>query len=245
MTKKTKLMKIMRRLLVATLAGTMLFTLAACDQSGGKSSETTEAPTPTTPTTPPTPDYEDMNVGEIKIKLFPEVAPIAVQNFINLTEQGYYDGKLVHRIIKNFMFQGGSPFGDGMGDPNYTDWFSIEPSDKATHIYGALAMANAGPDRNSQQFYVVNSTTGGALGLDGGYTVFGQTLEGFDVIDAVSSVKLAGESPINKVIIESITINTFEGGEDPDSDSIVGNVGGEVKLENGDTYAIMKIRYTE
>lgn len=153
--------------------------------------------------------------GEITLKLFPGCAPVAVDNFIELAESGYYDGKVIHRIMQNFMIQGGSPFGDGMSAPDYDNYFSIEPHPNAIHSYGALSMANAGPDRNSQQFFIVNNP-GGAHNLDGGYTVFGHTVDGFDVLDAVSAVEVefsdSGEmsKPVDEVVIESVTIHTYE-----------------------------------
>ena len=178
--------------------------------------------------------------GSITVKLFPECAPIAVQNFIDLANDGYYDGKLMHRIIADFMIQGGSPFGDGMSDPD-GDTFEVEPHLSARHFYGALSMANAG-GRNQQQFFIVNmkkpqdphdvplyaapyyepflnSITddieakykdGGTAFLDGGYTVFGQTVDGFDVLDKVSLVKVTGDRPDKDVVIESVVIKVAE-----------------------------------
>ena len=145
----------MRKILLVMLAFTMGITLVGCEETSPGTSDSTEAGGETTAegdvTTSESPSQNgEIKTGEIKIKLFPEVAPIAVQNFIDLTEDGYYEGKLVHRIIPQFMFQGGSPKGDGMSE-DY-EFFSIEPSQEANHIYGALAMANAGPDRNAQQF---------------------------------------------------------------------------------------------
>ncbi|MCL2036105.1 MAG: peptidylprolyl isomerase [Oscillospiraceae bacterium] len=231
---KTKRIK---KFLSALVAGTMLFALAACEEDPSVSPEAQGNTRGTSGASKSEGESKEINpdriignvggvvklepgdkytvitvkdFGEIKIKLFPEVAPIAVANFINLAESGYYEGKLIHRIIPNFMLQGGSPFGDGMGDPNYKDYFSIEPSEHASHIYGALAMANAGPQYNSQQFYIVNNKNG-YTGLDGGYTVFGQTLEGFDVVDAISSVKTgANDRPTKEISIESVTIHTHE-----------------------------------
>jgi peptidyl-prolyl cis-trans isomerase B (cyclophilin B) len=142
------------------------------------------------------------------------------------------------------MIQGGSPFGDGRGDPEFQG-FDTEPSDYATHIYGAISTANTGaPRSNGQQFFIVN--TDETKFLDGKHTVFGQTIDGFDVLDAVTAVETrVGDRPRNDVVIESITINTFTGGQDPTEESLKGNVGGEVVLENGDKYAVIVIRYSE
>jgi cyclophilin family peptidyl-prolyl cis-trans isomerase len=237
-------LKLMKRFLMATLAGATLFAFSACGESSPAAGENTTAPpSPSEPSDLPTPIER---TGEIKIKLFPEIAPIAVQNFVDLAQDGYYDGKIVHRVIPDFMFQGGSPNGDGRST-DY-DFFSIEPHPDAVHNYGALAMANAGPDRNSQQFYVVNGKTG-AHGLNGGYTVFGQTVEGFDTIDGISKIEIKHNdsnelsAPVQPVTITSVTIHTFEGGQDPGSDPRIGNYGGEVELLNGDTYAVMTLKW--
>jgi len=224
-----------KKLLLAILAGLTLFAFTGCEEGikPAGSEAPTGAPTEPNATQAPVPDAELLaegntvnngevelkagdtytiisikDFGEIKIKLFPKIAPVAVQNFIGLAEEGYYEGKIFHRIIPGFMAQGGSPNGDGMSTEY--DFFSIEPSQYAEHFYGALAMANAGPTRNSQQFYIVN-TPDGAHGLNGGYTVFGQTVEGIEVVDAISSVQRHGERPVEEVVIESVTIGIFEG----------------------------------
>lgn len=218
--------------------------------------------------------------GDIKIKLLPECAPVAVKNFVDLAESGYYDGKNFHRVISGFMIQGGSPNGDGASDPN-EETFAVELAYNARHFYGALCMANA-QGRNSQSFYIVNGKepeypenlnaesvrediaelkklvadskspeergfyqsyydsyrgklafyenlteemenkykSGGASFLDGGYTVFGQTVEGFGVIDAISAAEVefaengvddVPSKPVEEVVIESVKIYTFEG----------------------------------
>ena len=226
--------------------------------------------------------------GSITVKLFPEAAPTGVQNFIDLADSGYYSGKEIHRVMSDFMFQGGSRNGDGLStddDPS----FGVEYNTNMRHYYGALCYANAG-GINGSQFYIVNCKTyaplseedfqtpiaqlesslkdltayieaaesederayyqsyydyykslkntyssqlralqqtteemkakyedvGGTPFLDGGYTVFGQTVDGFDVIDAVSAVEVEMSSgnelshPVQKVVIESIEIFTAE-----------------------------------
>jgi cyclophilin family peptidyl-prolyl cis-trans isomerase len=231
--------------------------------------------------------------GDITVKLFPDNAPVAVQNFIDLANDGYYTDKIFHRIIPNFMAQGGSPFGDGSGVPG-GETFDVERSYNMRHFYGAFCMANAG-GQNSQQFYIVNEKNsqnplsdnitmqinqqmeqanawraeieefladpdnslselrnftaaefaniiatyqnmvrtyggmdlfknsvnddiiakyekGGVPFLDGGYTVFGHMTDGFDVLDAVSSIPTdANDRPNQEVVIESVTIHVFEG----------------------------------
>ena len=230
--------KTLKRILTVALSCALMMTFAACgddkdegqpNSSGATESDMTEAPEK--PADAPRgnvgADGGEAEVvlykgdtftvitvkgyGDIKIKLFPEIAPVAVQNFIDLTESGYYTDKTFHRIIPNFMIQGGSPYGDGRGSPDYPN-FSIEPSPDALHFYGAFCMANAGPNNNSQQFYIVNDKTGANVGhLNGDYTVFGQTIEGFEVVDAISGVKTAqGNKPINNVVIEKVEIFTQE-----------------------------------
>jgi cyclophilin family peptidyl-prolyl cis-trans isomerase len=148
--------------------------------------------------------------GEITIKLFPQIAPLAVQNFIDLSESGYYEGKIFHRIIANFMIQGGSPFGDGMSDHDFQG-FATEPSPYALHLYGAISTANTGsPNSNAQQFFIVN--THSTPHLDGNHTVFGHTVNGFEVLDAISALETdSTDRPLTEVVIERITIHTYEG----------------------------------
>ncbi len=227
------------------------------------------------------------NFGDIKVKLFPEAAPIGVQNFMDLAESGYFDGKNIHRVISGFMLQGGSLNGDGTGGEAADGGeFYCEVNSGMRHFYGALCYANAG-GKNTCQFYIVNNKepqtvddafydamiaeyteyrdlylserekytkdsypysyltsnaesfdvsirgweflkgkdadgavkskyaeVGGAPSLDGSYTVFGQTVEGFDVIDAISAVEVTensqGEpsSPVQEILISSVAVYT-------------------------------------
>ncbi len=220
--------------------------------------------------------------GDIKVKLFPEAAPYGVQNFIDLANSGYFTGKSIHRVISNFMIQGGSLNGDGTGGTSADGGeFYCEINPRMRHFYGALCYANAG-GRNTCQFYIVNNKesqvvdddyyasmaveyldyknlflqhrdnydensyeyayfdmqaqsvsssidgwdrvkgkdadgsvaakyaeVGGTPSLDGSYTVFGQTVEGFDVIDAISSVETnENDAPLKEILISSVTIHT-------------------------------------
>ncbi|NLJ15893.1 MAG: peptidylprolyl isomerase [Clostridiales bacterium] len=187
--------------------------------------------------------------GEMKIKLFPEAAPVGVDNFIRLAESGYYNGKNIHRIYADFMIQAGSANGDGTGGFSADGGtFDVEYHPNARHFYGAISYANSG-GQNTCQFFIVNNKSsvssesidsyiddynkeniwtddvrkkyeevGGAFYLDKDYTVFGQVVEGFDVLDSISAVEvkenpdLNGElsSPVNEIIIESVTIYTEE-----------------------------------
>jgi len=118
--------------------------------------------------------------GDITIELFDEDAPKTVENFKKLATDGFYDGLSFHRIIKDFMIQGGCPQGTGTGGPGYT--FEDEFNDHKV-VRGALAMANSGPDTNGSQFFIV--TTGAAPWLDGKHTVFGEVTGGMGVVDVI------------------------------------------------------------
>lgn len=230
-------------------------------------------------------EIEIEGYGTIKAKLFPDIAPIGVENFKQLADSGYYNGKNIHRVISGFMMQGGSENGDGTGgeaaytgsdDSSATD-FGTEVNRNARHFYGALCYANAA-GRNTTQFYIVNNKEsqdidgidvsqaeanvsaakeykseyekgsdyynyydyleqeystvvewfssptqeeidkykeeGGVFYLDGGYTVFGQTVEGFDVIDSIAEVEVTTNSsgedsqPVEEIIIKSVKVYT-------------------------------------
>src|SRR5262249_62325708 len=120
------------------------------------------------------------NHGEITLELFDEDAPKTVENFRKLSRDGFYDGLIFHRVIKDFMIQGGCPQGTGTGGPGYQFEDEINPHKV---VRGALAMANAGPNTNGSQFFIV--TTGAAPWLDGKHTVFGEVTDGMDVVDAI------------------------------------------------------------
>jgi cyclophilin family peptidyl-prolyl cis-trans isomerase len=142
------------------------------------------------------------NHGDITIELFDEDAPKTVENFKSLAEKGYYDGLIFHRIIPDFMIQGGCPQGTGTGGPGYT--FEDEINDHKV-VRGALAMANAGPNTNGSQFFIV--TTGAAPWLDGKHTVFGQVTDGMDVVDKLEGLPTdARDRPREDAVIEKLTI---------------------------------------
>ena len=123
------------------------------------------------------------SLGPIEIELFEDDAPKTVANFTKLASQGYYDDLTFHRVIPDFMIQGGCPNGDGRGGPGYS--FEDEFNDHKV-VKGALAMANAGPNTNGSQFFIV--TTEAAPWLDGKHKVFGQVTSGYDVDEAISAV---------------------------------------------------------
>lgn len=176
------------------------------------------------------------NIGDMEFVLFPEVAPKAVENFVTHSENGYYDGLIFHRVIQDFMIQGGDPTGTGMGGEsvfgnNFEDEFSLD----ARNYYGALSMANAGPNTNGSQFFVVQAKSvpqslisqmeqlkdngfpqevidnyqkvGGTPWLDFHHTVFGQLINGADVLDKIAAVKCgANDKPAEDVVINGIDI---------------------------------------
>jgi peptidyl-prolyl cis-trans isomerase B (cyclophilin B) len=140
--------------------------------------------------------------GDITIELFDEDAPNTVQNFTKLAADGFYDGLNFHRIIPDFMIQGGCPRGDGTGDPGYK--FDDEFNDHKV-VRGALAMANAGPNTNGSQFFIV--TADACPWLDGKHTVFGQVTEGSEVVEALEAVQTdARDAPLEPVGIVTVTV---------------------------------------
>jgi peptidyl-prolyl cis-trans isomerase B (cyclophilin B) len=140
--------------------------------------------------------------GAIELELFEDDAPKTVENFTKLAGDGFYDGLIFHRVIPDFMIQGGCPRGDGTGGPGYSfeDEFNDHPVAR-----GYLAMANAGPDTNGSQFFIV--TIDEAPWLDGKHTVFGRVTSGQDIADRISEVERDGrDRPLEPVVIESIAI---------------------------------------
>ena len=140
------------------------------------------------------------NEGPIELELFDEDAPKTVANFKKLASEGFYDGLVFHRVIKDFMIQGGCPQGTGTGGPGYT--FEDEFNQHKV-VRGALAMANAGPNTNGSQFFIV--TTDAAPWLDGKHTVFGEVKEGMDVVDAIEGLPTdARDRPREDAKIETL-----------------------------------------
>jgi peptidyl-prolyl cis-trans isomerase B (cyclophilin B) len=142
------------------------------------------------------------NAGAIEIELFDEDAPKTVENFRKLAADGFYDGVIFHRVIPDFMIQGGDPQGTGTGGPGYT--FEDEFNQHKI-IRGALAMANAGPNTNGSQFFIVTSQA--APWLDGKHTVFGQVTGGMETVDAIEGTPTgAGDRPVDEQRIERIEL---------------------------------------
>jgi peptidyl-prolyl cis-trans isomerase B (cyclophilin B) len=144
----------------------------------------------------------ETNHGAIEVELFDDDAPKTVENFRKLAGDGFYDGLVFHRVIKDFMIQGGCPQGTGTGGPGYQ--FEDEFNDHKI-VRGALAMANAGPNTNGSQFFVV--TTDAAPWLDGKHTVFGQVRNGMDAVDAIENAPTgAGDRPVEDAVIEKVSL---------------------------------------
>ena len=142
------------------------------------------------------------NHGPIEVELFDDDAPKTVGNFRRLAEEGFYDGLTFHRVIRDFMIQGGDPLGTGTGGPGYT--FEDEINEHKV-VRGALAMANAGPNTNGSQFFIV--TTEAAPWLDGRHTVFGQVTSGMEAVDAIEAQPTGpGDRPLEPCVIERVEL---------------------------------------
>ena len=143
------------------------------------------------------------NHGPVVVELFDEDAPKTVENFRKLSADGFYDGLSFHRVIKDFMIQGGCPLGTGTGGPGYQ--FEDEPNEHRI-VRGALAMANSGPNTNGSQFFIV--TKDEAPWLDGKHTVFGEVTAGMDAVDAIEGLATgAGDRPQQPAIIERVELS--------------------------------------
>ena len=143
------------------------------------------------------------NHGSIRLELFDEDAPKTVDNFTKLARKSFYNGVIFHRIIPDFMMQGGDPTGTGSGGPGYQ--FEDEFNENLVER-GALAMANAGPNTNGSQFFIV--TADACPWLDGKHTVFGRVISGMEVIDAIEKVETgSNDRPLEDVRIESISVS--------------------------------------
>ncbi|MBE6888509.1 MAG: peptidylprolyl isomerase [Ruminococcaceae bacterium] len=282
----------LRTTIACVLAATLIALSAGCKNNDAQSSDGESGSQSTVETTATSGNIGDIELksgdkiaefnidgyGTIKAKLFPDIAPKGVDNFIKLADSGFYDGLTIHRVYAGFMFQGGSLNGDGTGGEAADGGsFGIETSDNARHFYGALCYANAG-GQNTCQFYIVNNKSeneltntintikeyreeciterdkyekdsyeysyydsgvayyddmladyeafpdnvvakydkvGGAPSLDGGYTVFGQVYEGFDVIDAISACEVIANAggemslPVKTITITSVKITEY------------------------------------
>jgi len=145
----------------------------------------------------------ETSMGAMTIELDPIAAPKTVNNFVFLARQGYYDGVIFHRVIQGFVLQGGDPEGTGRGGPGYK--FEDELPKAGRYEVGSLAMANAGPNTNGSQFFVISGPSG--VRLPPQYSLFGKVVKGLDVVDAIEKVPTgAGDRPKEDVVINSVTI---------------------------------------
>lgn len=143
------------------------------------------------------------SMGTFKAELFEDKVPVTAGNFIKLAESGFYNGVIFHRVISDFMIQGGDPTGTGSGGPGYTIPDEFDPSLKHDSA-GILSMANAGPNTGGSQFFITLKPT---PWLDGHHAVFGKVIENFDVVDAIGKVQTTGaDRPVNPVVIEKVEI---------------------------------------
>ena len=152
-----------------------------------------------------------MNGDKMVAELYPEIAPISVNNFISLINKGYYDGLIFHRVIKGFMIQGGCPDGTGMGGPGYTvkgEFAQNGFENNLKHTEGVLSMARAmHPDSAGSQFFIMHKTS---PHLDGAYAAFGKVIEGMDVVNAIAETATDwNDRPLEEQKIKSITVDTF------------------------------------
>lgn len=149
--------------------------------------------------------------GTIEAELYPKIAPNTVNNFITLVQKGFYDGLIFHRVIPQFMIQGGAPEGTGMGGPGYTiagEFSHNGFSNTLKHEAGVLSMARSmDPDSAGSQFFIMHKA---APHLDGEYAAFGKVTKGMDVVDAIATVKTGwGDRPKEDVVMSKVTVETF------------------------------------
>ena len=149
----------------------------------------------------------ETTIGTMVIALDAAAAPLTVNNFVYLAAHHYYDGVIFHRIIKNFMCQGGDPEGSGRGGPGYK--FGDELPKPGKYQIGSVAMANAGPNTNGSQFFIISGSSG--VSLPPLYSLFGQVVKGLEVVEAMQNVATRpGDRPVEDVVIKSITITVAD-----------------------------------
>lgn len=194
----------MKKIFIVLLIGLVVFVMGCSDEKQTKENKMTW-------NSPPEMQIDinknysailDTNLGKIKIKLFAKDAPKTVNNFVFLSKEGFYDGVIFHRVIKDFMIQGGDPEGTGGGGPGYQ--FEDEIN-SIKIVRGKLAMANAGPNTNGSQFFIV--TTQATPWLDGKHTVFGEVVEGMSIVDKIEATATdPTDRPVNDIFINKATI---------------------------------------
>ncbi len=150
----------------------------------------------------------ETNQGTIELELFSKDAPITTENFLSLINKGYYNGVMFHRVIKDFMIQGGDPTGTGRGGPGYTfddELNADSPSYQRGYVRGTLAMANSGPNTNGSQFFIMHKN----YDLPHKYTIFGQVTKGIEVVDKIANSKTNSEDkPLENVIMNKVYLGS-------------------------------------
>lgn len=148
--------------------------------------------------------------GVIKLELYPDIAPISVNNFISLIHKKFYDGLIFHRVIRGFMIQGGCPEGTGMGDPGYSikgEFAQNGVENNLKHTAGVLSMARSmDPDSAGSQFFIMHKN---APHLDGSYAAFGKVIEGMDVVNRIAETPTYEDRPYENQVMETVTVETF------------------------------------
>jgi peptidyl-prolyl cis-trans isomerase B (cyclophilin B) len=151
---------------------------------------------------------EIKNIGNIRVELDPQVAPITVENFVKLVSEGFYDGLIFHRVIEGFMIQGGCPLKNGTGNPGYSikgEFSTNGVKNPLKHSRGVISMARSNnPDSAGSQFFIMHKDS---PHLDGAYAAFGQVIEGIEVVDKIATVqKDMRDKPLDEVVIEKATV---------------------------------------
>lgn len=192
----------MKKIVILLVAFAALFLLGGCSGNAAQQEQPqTAADTHVVNPNNPVAVFETTK-GRFTIELFLDKAPITAQNFIDLTNKGFYNGIIFHRVIDGFMIQGGDPNGNGTGGPGYT--IPDEFGEGLAHSSaGYLSMANAGPNTGGSQFFITLDAT---PWLDGKHAVFGKVLEGMDVVRAIGKVPTFSDRPLTPVIIKKLTI---------------------------------------
>ena len=198
----------MKQLMIGLIISLATFACNAQEEGKVETKETTQTKTESTEMTVA---VIKTNMGTIEIELFANETPKTVENFVGLANKGYYNGVIFHRVIDNFMIQGGDPTGTGRGGDSF--WggkFADEIVPSLKHDQpGILSMANAGPNTNGSQFFITLVAT---PWLDGKHTVFGKVIAGMEVVSAIGKVQTSkpGDRPLKDVVMESITIEKRE-----------------------------------
>lgn len=206
---------------IGMAAVSLMVVVAGCGQTGTKAPSVTEQATPIETTPVATIVVKDY--GTITLELYPEMAPNTVNNFITLANDGFYDGLIFHRVINDFMIQGGDPDGVGTGGPDYTIAGEFQNNgftqNTLSHTKGVISMARSNkPDTAGSQFFIMSAD---GTYLDGQYAAFGKVTSGIEVVEAIENVKTnSSDKPEEDVVIESIRVET-NGAEVPEVIKIV------------------------